>query len=153
MYKIHTGSPTPISVTWILSAGLLLFLSWSVPAGTVSVKSAIYACLNLVVVRLSPLSANSIFLLDAPPVANKFLIFCALFSLSVSNFVSIGYIFSSFVLETSHFRIILRFYAVFRIRDILVRTWILGSVPLTNGSRSGSGSCSFRQRPSRCQTK
>ncbi len=31
--------------------------------------------------------------------------------------------------------------AVFRIRNILVRIWILGSVPLTNRS----GSCSFRQ--------
>jgi len=30
-------------------------------------------------------------------------------------------------------------------RDILVWIRILGSVPLTNGSGSGSGSCSFRQ--------
>ncbi len=35
------------------------------------------------------------------------------------------------------------FKAVFRIRDILVRIRSRGSVPLTNGS--GSGSCSFRQ--------
>ncbi len=46
---------------------------------------------------------------------------------------------------------------VFRIRDILVRIWILGSVPLTNGSGCGSGSgygsCSFRQWPWRCQQK
>jgi len=36
---------------------------------------------------------------------------------------------------------------VFRIRDILVRIRIFGSVPLTNGSGCGfgSGSCSFRQ--------
>jgi hypothetical protein len=34
---------------------------------------------------------------------------------------------------------------VLRIRDILVRILIRGSVPLTNGS----GSCNFRQRPSR----
>jgi hypothetical protein len=33
-----------------------------------------------------------------------------------------------------------------RIRDILVRIRIRGSVPLTNGS--GSGSCYFRPRPS-----
>jgi hypothetical protein len=38
------------------------------------------------------------------------------------------------------------FTAVFRIRDNLVRIRILGSVPLTNGSGSGSGSCSFRQK-------
>ncbi len=45
------------------------------------------------------------------------------------------------------------FSPVFRIPDILVRIpvriRILGSIPLTNGS--GSGSCSFRQWPSRCQ--
>ncbi len=45
---------------------------------------------------------------------------------------------------------------MFWIRDILlVRIQILGSVPLTNGSGSewgfGSGSCSFRQRPSGSQ--
>jgi hypothetical protein len=34
---------------------------------------------------------------------------------------------------------------VFRIRNILVRIRILGPVPLTNGSRSSSGSWSFRQ--------
>jgi hypothetical protein len=32
-----------------------------------------------------------------------------------------------------------------RIRDILVRIQICGSIPLTNGSGSDSGSCSFRQ--------
>jgi hypothetical protein len=48
---------------------------------------------------------------------------------------------------------------VFRVRDILVRNrmrvWILGvrSVHLTNGSGYGSGSCSFRQWPLRCQQK
>ncbi len=42
--------------------------------------------------------------------------------------------------------------AVFRIRDILFRIRIrFGSVPLTNGS--GSGSCSIRQWPSRHQQK
>jgi hypothetical protein len=34
---------------------------------------------------------------------------------------------------------------VFRIHEILVRIWIRGSAPLTNGS--GKGSCSCRQRP------
>ncbi len=45
------------------------------------------------------------------------------------------------------------FQAVFRIHDILVwiRIRILGSMPLTNGS--GSGSCYFRHWPSRCQQK
>jgi hypothetical protein len=33
---------------------------------------------------------------------------------------------------------------LFRIRYILVRIRILGTVPLTKGSGSGSGSCSFR---------
>jgi hypothetical protein len=33
--------------------------------------------------------------------------------------------------------------AVLRIHDILVRIRILGSVPLTNGSGSGYGSCFF----------
>jgi hypothetical protein len=45
------------------------------------------------------------------------------------------------------------FIAVFRIHDILVRIRIHGSVPLTNGSKSGSGCCSFQQWPSRCQRK
>ncbi len=40
---------------------------------------------------------------------------------------------------------------VFRIRDILVRIRIRGSVPLTNGSSSGS--CSFRQVPSKRHQK
>jgi hypothetical protein len=40
---------------------------------------------------------------------------------------------------------------VFRIRDILVRIRILGSVPLIN--RSGFGSCSFRQWPPSGQQK
>ncbi len=40
---------------------------------------------------------------------------------------------------------------VLRIRDILVRIRIRGSVPLTNGS--GSGSCCFRQWPSRWRWK
>ncbi len=46
-----------------------------------------------------------------------------------------------------------QFSPVFRIRDILVRIRIriLESVPLTNGT--GSGSCSFRQWPSRRQKK
>ncbi len=35
------------------------------------------------------------------------------------------------------------FFPVLRIRDILVRVQICGSVPLTNGSDSGSGSCFF----------
>ncbi len=44
---------------------------------------------------------------------------------------------------------------VLRIHDILgwIRIRILGSMPLTNGSGSGSGSCYFRQWPSRCQQK
>ncbi len=45
-----------------------------------------------------------------------------------------------------------------QIRDILAQIWIRGSVPLTNGSvpltnGSGSGSCYFRQWPSRWQQK
>jgi hypothetical protein len=40
-------------------------------------------------------------------------------------------------------KIIITYPAVFRIRDILVRIRIHGSVPLSNGSESGS--CSFRQ--------
>ncbi len=44
---------------------------------------------------------------------------------------------------------------VLRIHDILgwirILIWIRGSMPLTNGS--GSGSCYFRHRPSRCQQK
>ncbi len=42
---------------------------------------------------------------------------------------------------------------VLRIHDILVliRIWISGSMPLTNGC--GSGSCYFRHWPSRCQQK
>jgi hypothetical protein len=44
-----------------------------------------------------------------------------------------------------------KFLAVFRMRDILVRIRIPGSVPLTNGS--GSESCFFRQRPSRNRQK
>ncbi len=42
---------------------------------------------------------------------------------------------------------------VFRIHDILVWIRIRGSMPLTNGSGSGSGSCYFRHWPSRCQHK
>jgi hypothetical protein len=38
-------------------------------------------------------------------------------------------------------------------RDILVRIRILGSIPLTNGSESSSGSCSFRRWHSRRQQK
>jgi hypothetical protein len=41
------------------------------------------------------------------------------------------------------------FIAVLRIHDILVWILICGSMPLTNGS----GSCSFRHWPSRCQQK
>jgi hypothetical protein len=37
------------------------------------------------------------------------------------------------------------FLPVFRIRDILVRIQILGSVPLTNGSGCDPRTCSFRQ--------
>jgi hypothetical protein len=40
---------------------------------------------------------------------------------------------------------------VFRIRYILAPIWNLGSVSVTNGSGSGSGS--FRQWPSRCSQK
>jgi hypothetical protein len=51
----------------------------------------------------------------------------------------------------------LPFFPVLRIHDILVwiriRIWIRGSMPLTNGSESGSGSCYFRHWPSRCQQK
>ncbi len=43
--------------------------------------------------------------------------------------------------------------AVFRICHILLRIRILGSVPLTKGSGSGSGSCSFCQLPSWRQLK
>jgi hypothetical protein len=39
--------------------------------------------------------------------------------------------------------------ALFRIRDILVRIWILGSVLLANGSGSGN----FRQCPSKVADK
>ncbi len=41
------------------------------------------------------------------------------------------------------------------IHDILVwiRIWIRGSMPLTNGSGSGFGSCYFRHWPSRCKQK
>jgi hypothetical protein len=42
---------------------------------------------------------------------------------------------------------------VLRIQDILVRIWIRGSRPLTNGSGSGYGSCYFRHWPSRLQQK
>jgi hypothetical protein len=50
--------------------------------------------------------------------------------------------------------VIIKVGSVFRIRgDILVRIRILGSVTLTIGSRSGSGSYSFRQWPSRCRPK
>ncbi len=41
--------------------------------------------------------------------------------------------------------------AVFRIHDILVWIWIRGSIPLTNGSGFGFGSCYFRHWPSRRQ--
>ncbi len=41
--------------------------------------------------------------------------------------------------------------AELRIRGILARIRINGSVPLTNGSRSGSGSCYFRHSPSKTQ--
>ena len=40
-----------------------------------------------------------------------------------------------------------------RIHDILVWIRIRGSMPLTNGSGFGSGSCYFRHWPSRCQQK
>ncbi len=45
--------------------------------------------------------------------------------------------------------------AVFRIHNIMVWIRIRGSMPLTNGSRSGfgSGSCYFRHRPSRYNKK
>ncbi len=43
--------------------------------------------------------------------------------------------------------------AVFRILDILVWIRIRGSMPLTNGSGFGSGSCYFRHWPSRRQQK
>jgi hypothetical protein len=44
---------------------------------------------------------------------------------------------------------------VLRIHDILgwIRIRIRGSMPLTNGSGFGSGSCYFRHWPSRCQQK
>ncbi len=42
---------------------------------------------------------------------------------------------------------------MFRIHDILVWIRIRRSMPLTNGSRSGSGSCYFCHWPSRCQQK
>ncbi len=42
-------------------------------------------------------------------------------------------------------------FSVFRIHDILVWIRIRGSMPLTNGS--GSGSCYCRHWPSRCQQK
>jgi hypothetical protein len=44
---------------------------------------------------------------------------------------------------------------VLRIHDILgwIRIRIRGSMPLTNGSGSGSRSCYFRHWPSRCQQK
>ncbi len=46
-------------------------------------------------------------------------------------------------------------FSVFRIRDILVRILIRGSLPLINisGSESGFGSCSFCQWSLRCQQK
>ena len=54
--------------------------------------------------------------------------------------------------EASHFqKSFLLVPTVLRILDMLVRIRILWSVPLTSGS--GSGSCSFRQWPSRCQNK
>jgi hypothetical protein len=43
--------------------------------------------------------------------------------------------------------------AVLWIRDILIRIRIRGSVPLTYGSRFGSGSCFFRQWLTRCNKK
>ncbi len=46
-----------------------------------------------------------------------------------------------------------RFQSVFRIHDILVWIRIRGSMPLTNGSGFGSGSCYFCHWPSRCQQK
>ncbi len=42
---------------------------------------------------------------------------------------------------------------VMRIHEILVRIRISGSIPLTSGSGCGSGSCYFRQWPSRRQQK
>jgi hypothetical protein len=42
---------------------------------------------------------------------------------------------------------------VLRIHDIFVWIRIRGSMPLTNGSGFGSGSCYFRHCPSRCQQK
>ncbi len=38
-----------------------------------------------------------------------------------------------------------RYLAVLRIHDILVRIRIRGSIPLTNGTGSGSASCHFHQ--------
>ncbi len=52
------------------------------------------------------------------------------------------------------------FQPVLRIHDIFlcgssdrIRIWIRGSMPLTNGSGCGSGSCYFSHWPSRCQQK
>ncbi len=51
----------------------------------------------------------------------------------------------------------LSFTPVLRIHYILmwirIRIWIRGSMPLTNGSGCGCGSCCFRHWPSRCQQK
>ncbi len=54
-----------------------------------------------------------------------------------------------------HNKFFYSFVLVLRIRDFLVRIQIRGSVPLTNGfgSWSFSGSCYFRQWPSRWQLK
>ncbi len=47
----------------------------------------------------------------------------------------------------------LKFQQVFRTNDILVWIRIRGSMPLTNGSGFGSGSCYFHHWSSRCQQK
>jgi hypothetical protein len=51
------------------------------------------------------------------------------------------------------FELFLHQKAVFRIHDILVWIRIRGSMPRTNGSGCGSGSCYFRHGPSRRQFK
>jgi hypothetical protein len=51
------------------------------------------------------------------------------------------------------FELFLHKKTVFRIHDILVWIQIRGSMPRTNGSGCGSGSCFFRHGPSRRQLK
>ncbi len=59
------------------------------------------------------------------------------------------------LLNTVSYKIILStvFSTVLRIHDIFGWIRIRGSMPLTNGSGSVSGSCYFRHWPSRCQQK